>query len=164
MLLVGFYEFVDMGGLAEVASSRRFEPSSLMRMFAPDRYRLTLIAALVALIFAVLDIQCLWWRVETQNPNEPQPRDNPLGYLAMRARRYFLVLFVVSYLAVVEQTIGLKTLGMIPVFLFKHLPYFFLALFLLARRPNNWSPIDAMSAALRMIAEGLRSFANSGRE
>ena len=119
-------------------SKTNVSPVCRDRSIAHRSTRLLLIAALVAAIFAVLDIQNLWWRIETDLPNEPQPMNNPLAYLAMRARRSFAVVFVVSYLAVVEEAVGLKTLGWISVRMHEHPAYFIIALLLMSRRPMNW--------------------------
>jgi hypothetical protein len=159
LFVVGF-GFIETGGYEEVARGGTFEPEMLLAMFSPKHYRLTLIAVLVATLFAILDIQNLAWRVQTTNPNEPQPKSKPLAFVAVRARRYFIVPFVLAYVVVIIRTLGLDVASY---------PYFritsllsFGVLFLTARRPLESSITDAILFVMQMLAAMCQGFARGG--
>lgn len=150
LFVVGF-GFIETGGFEEVVRGRPFDPKSLLVMFSPEHQRLTMIAGLVAAVFAVLDIQSLIWRVKTAHPSEPQPKSKPLAFVAVRARRYFLVPFVFAYAVLVIRTLRIPTDEFKSFQIAAMIAYG--ALFLTARRGLNTAIGDVFASIMSGLGE-----------
>src|SRR4051794_20689535 len=98
--MVGLFGLVMVGSYKDFASGKPFDVTDFAEIFSPLIYRKTLIALIVAMGFALLDIQALVSRSEEAGASGSPftPRNSPLGFVALRARRYLMPVVVMLYL------------------------------------------------------------------
>jgi hypothetical protein len=103
-----------------------------------------------------MDLRSLTTHVETKSSEEPQPKDHPLGFLAFRARRYFLVLaglvwvtLIVTWLLEPTETDWLASRGMF---------LLFGVLFGVSRRPMNKTIFQLVQRGAEEAEDALDSF------
>lgn len=154
--LVGLYGFIRTGDYEQVVRGGTPSTDFIEAMLARRHYRFTIISGLVALVFAVVDIRSLTTHVQTTHPNEPQPKDHPLGFLAVRARRYFLVVAVIAYVPIFFLTMGMKFGDRYP--LTQTASVLFLILFAVSRRPLNKTLFLLFSKSTEVAEDVLDSF------
>lgn len=153
VLMVGIFGAILGGTFRDFISGRPFDPATVTAMFSPLVYRKVLIASIVAMAFAVLDIQALFSRADDPT-SYVLPRSVPLGFAALRARRYLLPVMVMLYLGLFFRLIE-GTWGGTGRFATDYDAYIFAALFAPARRPLNTTVADGFNYITKGIGEFL---------
>lgn len=137
VLMVAAYGLILAGAYKDFAEGRPFDPAKFGAMFSPLLYRKVLIAFIVAMGCAVFDIRAIVSHSEDDITSEFTPKSDPLGFAALRARRYVLPVFVLFYLCLFSRlTVGSQGTEN---FLGNFDSYIFIGLFAASRRPLNWS-------------------------
>jgi hypothetical protein len=158
VLMVGIYGAMLGGLFRDFAEGKPFDPTTVTAMFSPLIYRKVLIGFIIAIGFAVLDIQALFARPDDASSGA-QARNQPLKFAALRARRYLLPVVVLFYAGLFSRLTGDSS--RVERFVNDYDAYVFLALLGLARRPLNMTVgegvgyvSNAISGFLKGIAEG----------
>lgn len=135
-LMVAIFGVVLGGTFRDFATGKSFDPATVMAMFSPLQYRKVLIASIVAMAFAMLDIRALVSRTGNSS-RYVQPQSVPLKFAALRARRYLLPIVVLFYLGLfIRLTEGSRGTGS---YVTEYDAFIFVGLFAIARRPLNWT-------------------------
>lgn len=146
--------FIQTGAFAKAVQSGTVNTDFIHVMYSGKYYRLTLIYSLIALGLAVMDIRILTTYVQTTSSHEPQPKDHPYGFLAVRARRYFLVLAGLLWVSLVVVEILEEPAILAGPAMF----ILFCVLFGLSRRPLNKTIYQLVKRGAEEADDTLASF------
>ena len=151
----GLFVFVQGGGYGRLLTGQPVGSFDTLLSTAPEHYRLRAIAGIVLVLFFVMDIHTLVARPEDAAAHAPQPGDRPLDYAVVRLRRFLLIPLVLGYgvlalrllppASVTELATGPPLIGLS-------------AVFLLTRRPLNWTPGQVVGLFLAMVTSAAENY------
>lgn len=160
VFMVGVYGLIEAGAYKAFADGDPFDPAMFGAMFSPLIYRKVLLAFIVAMAFAVLDIKALVSHPEEDENSEFAPKTDPLGFAALRARRYVLPVFALFYLGLWSRlTTGAEG---IENFFKAYDSFVYAGLFLLSRRTLDKTIGETVGFSLVYTADLLKTFARGG--
>lgn len=156
--ILALFAFVVMGGYERFALDGAFAIPTLDEILSPRNYRKTLIAGFVALGFAALDVQSLTTRGEAEKSADPKPCDAPLGFAALRARRYCLLLFAFFYTLLVTRLLPVEMEPDARAGFTVKASLAFAAVFAITRRPLDWTVGNVFQFLMAMVGSFLKGF------
>lgn len=156
--ILALFAFVVTGNYERLALDGAFAIPPPDEIFSPRNYRKTLIAGFVALGFAALDVQSLTTRGKSERSAEPKPCDDLLGFAALRARRYCLLLFAFFYAVLVMRLLPVEVEPDARAGFTVKASLAFAAVFAVTRRPLDWTVFNVFQFLMAMAASFLKGF------
>jgi hypothetical protein len=156
--MVGLLGLIMAGSYKDLATGKPFDASDITEMFSPLIYRKTLLALFVATGFAVVDIDALVSQPADSSGSPFTPRNRPLGYAALRARRYLMPVIVMLYLGLLSRYFNGSERS--TSYITPYDKYIFIVLVFVARRPLNWTIPKVWEAVSNQTGDFLKPIAN----